>query len=213
MPSGKRSLPRGSSRRQGKHLPSAADAEAAVRTLLAWMGDDPARAGLRATPSRVAASLLQIAGGRSGTLDSILEGATFEEEASGVVLMRDVEFYSVCEHHLLPFFGRCHVAYLPGRRMIGFSRIPRLVDHYARRLQVQERMTRQIALALEKTTRPKGVACVVEAFHLCMAMRGVGKQRAVAVTSALRGVFANSPGRWPEVAALLRGNPGSVLER
>ena len=184
--------------------PTQAEAEKAVHTLLAWMGDEPAREGLGDTPARVARSLARLTDAGGTSLPSLLKGSVFEDEGSGLVLVRDIEFYSLCEHHLLPFFGRCHVAYLPAGRILGFSKIPRLVDHFARRLQVQERLTRQVAEAVEKTVKPAGVACVVEGFHLCMAMRGVQKQRAVAVTSSYRGVFQEDPDRRRELTEMLR---------
>jgi GTP cyclohydrolase I len=184
--------------------PTRAEAEKAVQTLLAWMGDEPAREGLEDTPERVARSLARLTDAGGTSLSSLLKGSVFQDAESGLVLVRDIEFYSLCEHHLLPFFGRCHVAYLPAGRLLGFSKIPRLVDHFARRLQVQERLTRQIAEAVEKGVKPEGVACVMEGFHLCMAMRGVQKQRAVAVTSSYRGVFQEDPDRRRELTGMLR---------
>ncbi len=191
-----------------KTRPGSGEAEAAVRRLLDWMGENPDRPGLAATPERVARSLARLTD-RDGTdLEGLLAEGIFPAEGSGLVLIRDVEFYSLCEHHLLPFFGRCHVAYLPAESILGFSRIPRLVNHFARRLQVQERLTRQIAETLEEAVQPQGVACIIEAFHLCMAMRGVEKQQAVAVTSNYRGVFDSDPARRRELGDLLkaRGN-------
>jgi GTP cyclohydrolase I len=184
--------------------PTRAEAEKAARTLLAWMGDEPAREGLQETPARVARSLARLTDAGGTSLSSLLKGSVFEAAGSGLVLVRDVEFYSLCEHHVLPFFGRCHVAYLPAGRILGFSKIPRLVDHFARRLQVQERLTRQVAEAVEKAVKPVGVACLVEGFHLCMAMRGVQKQRAVAVTSSYRGVFQEDLDRRRELTEMLR---------
>jgi GTP cyclohydrolase I len=183
--------------------PSDRAAQDAVRLLLRWMGEDPARQDLSSTPERVSRSLARLADRGGTSLRKLLADAVFEEAGSDLVLVRDVEYYSLCEHHLLPFFGRCHVAYLPAGRIIGFSRIPRLVDHFARRLQVQERLTRQVAEALEKAVQPAGVAVVMEGFHLCMAMRGVEKQRAVAVTSTYRGVFREDRERRRELAELL----------
>lgn len=191
-----------------KTRPGSGEAEAAVRRLLDWMGENPDRPGLAATPERVARSLARLTD-RDGTdLEDLLAEGIFPAEGSGLVLIRDVEFYSLCEHHLLPFFGRCHVAYLPAESILGFSRIPRLVNHFAHRLQVQERLTRQIAETLEEAVQPQGVACIIEAFHLCMAMRGVEKQQAVAVTSNYRGVFDSDPARRRELGDLLkaRGN-------
>ncbi len=183
--------------------PPPARVREAVKTLLEWLGDDPAREGLLRTPERVALSLARLTD-RDGTdLDELLAGGVFREKDAGLVLLRDIEFYSLCEHHLLPFFGRCHVAYLPAGRIVGLSKVPRIVDHFARRLQVQERLTRQVAEALDRTVRPQGVGCVVEAFHLCMAMRGVAKERAIAVTTAWTGVFERHPERRSEIDGLL----------
>ena len=183
-------------------------AREAVRKLLAWMGDDPDRPGLAATPDRVVRSLARLTDRDGTNPEDLLSKGVFPAEGSGLVLIRDVEFYSLCEHHLLPFFGRCHVAYLPDESIIGFSRIPRLVNHFARRLQVQERLTRQVAETLEAAIKPQGVACVVEAFHLCMAMRGVEKQQAVAVTSSYRGVFESDPERRREMGDLMKTRSG-----
>jgi GTP cyclohydrolase I len=179
-------------------------AQEAVRKLLSWMGENPDRPGLAATPERVVRSLARLTDRDGIDPEELLTKGIFPAEGPGLVLIRDVEFYSLCEHHLLPFFGRCHVAYLPDESIIGFSRIPRLVNHFARRLQVQERLTRQVAETLEESIRPRGVACVVEAFHLCMAMRGVEKQQAVAVTSSYRGVFESDPERRRELGDLLK---------
>ena len=185
-------------------LPDRAEAEAAVRTLLAWIGEDPDREGLIRTPARVAESLARLTDGAAEEPpEELIRDGVFEEKNAGLVLVRDIEFYSLCEHHLLPFFGRVHVAYLPDDRIIGLSKIPRLVDHFARRLQVQERLTNDIAEVLERVVKPRGVACIVEALHLCMAMRGVEKQRAVAVTTAYRGVYADDGIRRRELGGLL----------
>ena len=179
-------------------------AQEAVRKLLSWMGENPDRPGLAATPERVVRSLARLTDRDGIDPEELLTKGIFPAEGPGLVLIRDVEFYSLCEHHLLPFFGRCHVAYLPDESIIGFSRIPRLVNHFARRLQVQERLTRQVAETLEESIRPRGVACVVEAFHLCMAMRGVEKQQAVAVTTSYRGIFESDPERRRELGDLLK---------
>jgi GTP cyclohydrolase I len=163
--------------------------EPLVRTLLAEVGEDPAREGLANTPSRVARSLRFLLSGYGQRVDSLVNGAIFEEPYSEMVVVRDIEVYSLCEHHLLPFFGKAHVAYLPNGRIIGLSKIPRLVDMFARRLQVQERLTTEIAAALQTVLEPEGVGVVIEATHLCMAMRGVAKQNSSAVTSSLTGAF------------------------
>ncbi len=174
------------------HLPSSRE-ESAFRDLarqaLTLMGEDPERTGLQETPHRYATSLRWLTRGYRESVDDIVRGAIFEEAHESMILVRDIEIYSLCEHHLLPFFGKAHVAYLPKGRIIGLSKIPRVVDVFARRLQVQERMTDQVADALMRVLDPLGVGVVVEAYHLCMMMRGVEKQHSKAVTSALRGSF------------------------
>jgi GTP cyclohydrolase IA len=160
-----------------------------IRQLLAELGENPDREGLRETPRRVAHSLRFLTGGYDTDIDAVLNNALFTVEYSEMVIVRDIDFYSLCEHHLLPFFGRCHVAYLPNRRVIGLSKLPRLVDVFSRRLQVQERLTSQIAETIREKIDPLGVAVVMEATHLCMAMRGVEKQNSVTVTSSMLGVF------------------------
>ncbi len=158
-----------------------------VRSLLSEVGEDPSREGLIATPSRVAKSYRYLLSGYAMDLGTLVNGAIFEEPYSEMVVVRDIEMYSLCEHHLLPFFGKAHVAYIPEGRIIGLSKIPRIVDMFARRLQVQERLTMQIADALQSVLEPQGVGVVIEATHLCMAMRGVEKQNSSAVTSSLTG--------------------------
>jgi GTP cyclohydrolase I len=160
-----------------------------VRSLLQEIGEDPERAGLLRTPSRVAGSLRFLLSGYASSLEQLVNGAIFEEPYSEMVVVRDIEVYSLCEHHLLPFFGKAHVAYIPDGRILGLSKIPRIVDMFARRLQVQERLTTQIGDALQSVLEPQGVGVVVEATHLCMAMRGVEKQNSSAVTSSLTGCF------------------------
>ncbi|MFI5287464.1 MAG: GTP cyclohydrolase I FolE [Candidatus Dormibacteria bacterium] len=160
-----------------------------VRSILGEIGEDPTRAGLLQTPSRVARSLRFLLSGYALTLEVLVNGAIFEEPYSEMVVVRDIEVYSLCEHHLLPFFGKAHVAYVPDGRILGLSKIPRIVDMFARRLQVQERLTTEIADALQKVLEPQGVGVVIEATHLCMAMRGVEKQNSSAVTSSLTGCF------------------------
>ena len=161
----------------------------AIRTLLIELGEDPARAGLADTPERVRRMYAELTDGYAVDPETLLNGAAFEVDYDEMVVVRDIEFYSLCEHHLLPFFGRAHVGYLPRGRVIGLSKIPRIVDMYAHRLQVQERMTQQVATFLMERLDPKGVACVVEATHLCTVMRGVRKQEASMVTSAMLGTF------------------------
>ena len=163
--------------------------EELVRRLLIRLGDDPTREGLAKTPSRVAASLSYLTAGAAKDPRSVLNGAVFEHEADEMVIVRDIEVYSLCEHHLLPFFGKAHVAYLPKGKIIGLSKLPRLVDCFARRLQVQERLTMQVAEAVMDILEPDGVGVVIEARHLCMMMRGVEKQNSEAVTSCMLGRF------------------------
>jgi GTP cyclohydrolase I len=188
-----------------------------VRKLLAALGEDPAREGLVETPRRVEKSLGFLTSGYRANVDDIVNGAMFTVEYNEMVIVRDIDMYSLCEHHLLPFFGKCHVAYIPDGRVIGLSKIPRIVDVFARRLQVQERLTTQVAETLEAKLHPLGVAVVVEATHLCMAMRGVEKQNSVTVTSAMRGVFHRDPRTRAEFLELIRrgapGNPGPWQDR
>ena len=157
--------------------------------LLVELGEDPTREGLRETPRRVAKSLEFLTSGYRTDIDEVINGALFSVEYNEMVIVRDIDFYSLCEHHLLPFFGKCHIAYIPDGRVIGLSKIPRLVDVFARRLQVQERLTSQIAGTIEARIAPIGVGVVLEATHLCMAMRGVAKQNAITTTSAMLGAF------------------------
>jgi len=160
-----------------------------IRKLLAELGEDPGREGLRRTPARVAEALRFLTQGYRQELQHTLNGAIFREDYREMVLVRDIDFFSLCEHHLLPFYGKCHVAYVPAGKLIGLSKIPRIIEVFARRLQMQERLTQQIADCLEQALEPAGVAVVTEAYHLCMAMRGVEKQNAYAVASAMRGIF------------------------
>jgi GTP cyclohydrolase I len=161
----------------------------AIRTLLAELGEDPTRAGLVDTPDRVRRMYAELTDGYRADPDALLNAASFAVEYDEMVVVRDIEFYSLCEHHLLPFFGTAHVGYLPRGQVIGLSKIPRVVDMYAHRLQVQERMTQQIAGFLMERLDPKGVGCVIEATHLCTVMRGVKKHGATMVTSSMLGTF------------------------
>jgi GTP cyclohydrolase IA len=161
----------------------------AVRSILGAIGEDPRREGLLRTPERVEHAWEAMASGYRSDPRAILQSALFHEDCNDMVLVREIELYSLCEHHLLPFFGKCHVAYLPAGKIVGLSKLPRVVDVYARRLQVQERLTTQIAEAIQDVLRPHGVGVVIEARHLCMMMRGVEKQSTVAVTSCLLGSF------------------------
>ena len=161
----------------------------AIRTLLAELGEDPDREGLAGTPDRVRRMYAELTDGYRTDPETLLNDAAFDVDYDEMVVVRDIEFYSLCEHHLLPFFGRAHVGYLPSGRVIGLSKIPRAVDMFAHRLQVQERLTQQVATFLMERLEPKGVACVIEATHLCTVMRGVRKQEATMVTSAMLGTF------------------------
>ncbi len=160
-----------------------------IRAILEALGEDPARGGLRDTPERVAASLRYLTAGYATNPREVIGRGLFEAECDEMVLVKDIELYSLCEHHMLPFFGKAHVAYLPDRHIVGLSKVARVVDVFARRLQVQERLTTQIAEAIQDAVQPLGVAVVIEAAHLCMMMRGVQKQNSVTVTSCVRGLF------------------------
>jgi GTP cyclohydrolase I len=175
-----------------------------VRSLLEQLGEDPDREGLKRTPQRVAKSLRFLTEGYGQDPVAILNDALFEVSYDEMVLVKDVDFYSLCEHHVIPFFGRVHVAYIPNGRVVGLSKIPRLVQMYARRLQVQERLTVDIAETIEKVLRPRGVAVVVEAIHLCMMMRGVEQQNAFAITSSMRGAFKTDSKTRSEFMELIR---------
>ena len=172
-------------------------------------GEDPDREGLVKTPERVARAMSFLTSGYSANIDDILNGALFSVDYSEMVIVRDIDYYSLCEHHLLPFFGKCHVAYIPNGRVIGLSKIPRLVNVFARRLQIQERMTAQIAETIQEKIDPVGVAVVCEGTHLCMSMRGVEKQNSTAVTSSMLGSFRTCARTRNEFLSLLRrqGSP------
>lgn len=177
-----------------------------TRSLLVSLGEDPARQGLQKTPKRVEASYQFLTGGYKLRSEDILNKAIFNEEYDEMVIVKDIDIFSLCEHHLLPFYGKCHVAYLPKGRIIGLSKIPRIVDMFARRLQVQERLTNQIANCLKDALQPLGVAVIIEALHLCMAMRGVEKQNSLCVTSTMLGVFRSDRATRMEFMALLKKN-------
>jgi len=178
--------------------------EEAVRAFLRELGDDPTREGLLRTPHRVARSLRFLTSGYHQDVDKVLNGALYSVAYDEMVIVKDIEIFSLCEHHLLPFFGRCHVAYIPTDKVIGLSKIPRLVDVFARRLQVQERLTTQIAETIMEKIKPLGVGVVIEAKHLCMIMRGVEKQNSVAVTSAMLGAFRDEIETRQEFLSLVR---------
>jgi len=187
--------------------PSAERVQAAMRSVLVELGEDPTREGLEKTPLRVDKALRFLTSGYEQDIDAVINNALFTVDYSEMVIVKDIDFYSLCEHHLLPFFGRCHVAYLPRDKVIGLSKLPRIVEVFSRRLQVQERLTNQIAETIEEKLDPLGVAVVVEASHLCMRMRGVQKQNSTAMTSAMRGVFRTDARTRMEFMDLLR--PGS----
>jgi len=175
-----------------------------IRQLLKELGEDPDREGLLRTPLRVAKAMKFLTSGYDADVDQVLNNALFSVDYSEMVIVRDIDFYSLCEHHLLPFFGKCHIAYLPHKRVIGLSKIPRLVDVFSRRLQIQERMTNQIAETIREKIDPLGVAVVVEGTHLCMSMRGVEKQNSFAVTSAMLGGFRDNARTRMEFLELIR---------
>ena len=175
-----------------------------IAQVLRQLGEDPEREGLRDTPKRVEKSLQFLTSGYGADIDEVINNALFSVDYSEMVIVKDIDFYSLCEHHLLPFFGKCHVAYIPQKRVIGLSKIPRLVDVFSRRLQVQERLTDQIAQVIQEKVAPLGVAVVMEGTHLCMAMRGVEKQNSLAVTSAMLGAFRENARTRSEFLELIR---------
>jgi GTP cyclohydrolase IA len=175
-----------------------------VREIIRLIGEDPEREGLRKTPERYEKALKFLTSGYHQNFDHVLNGATFSVTYDEMVVVKDIEFFSLCEHHLLPFFGKAHVAYLPSNKVVGLSKIARLVNMFARRLQIQERMTCQIAKAIEEKIAPQGVGVIIEARHLCMQMRGVEKQHGSAVTSAMLGAFRENKQTRDEFLALIR---------
>ena len=183
-----------------------ADMMQAVRTLLIGLGENPDREGLKDTPKRVVKALKFLTSGYDQSIDELLNGAVFTEDANEMVLVRDIDLFSSCEHHILPIIGRAHIAYIPNGKVIGLSKIARICEMYARRLQVQERLTLQIANALQGLLKPQGVAVVIEATHMCMVMRGVQKPGSWTVTSAMRGVFSEDARTREEFMNLIRHN-------
>jgi GTP cyclohydrolase I len=175
-----------------------------IRQLLLELGENPDREGLRRTPERAGKALTFLTSGYGADLDLVLNDALFSVDSSEMVIVKDIDFYSLCEHHLLPFFGKCHVAYIPTEKVIGLSKIPRLVDVFSRRLQIQERLTNQIADVIRDKIAPLGVAVVMEATHLCMSMRGVEKQNSFAVTSAMQGAFRDNARTRMEFLELIK---------
>src|SRR6187455_1386985 len=184
-----------------------------IRQLLSELGENPEREGLLRTPHRVAKALKFLTSGYQADIDQVLNDALFTVDYSEMVIVRDIDFYSLCEHHLLPFFGKCHVAYIPSNKVIGLSKIPRLVDVFSRRLQVQERLTNQIADTIRDKIAPLGVAVVMEATHLCMSMRGVEKQNSFAVTSAMQGAFRDNARTRMEFLELIKLRSASPIFR
>ena len=189
---------------------AAATTEDLHRELLRRLGEDPSRDGLLGTPARISKSMAHLTRGYTQTVDQVLHGALFDVDYDEMVIVKDIEFYSLCEHHLLPFFGRAHIAYIPQGKVVGLSKVARLVDLFARRLQVQERLTRQIADSLIDAIHPQGAAVILEAQHLCMMMRGVEKQSSVTTTSAMLGVFKTQLQTRNEFLSLIRNRTSTL---
>ncbi|HUI46949.1 MAG TPA: GTP cyclohydrolase I FolE [Nitrospirota bacterium] len=177
--------------------------ETLVRELLVELGEDPGREGLVKTPKRVAEALAYLTSGYHADVQRLINEAIFEQETTSMVVVKDIEVYSLCEHHMLPFYGRCHIGYIPRGRVFGISKLARLVDMYARRLQIQERLTEQIAYAIKDSINADGVGVMIEARHLCMMMRGVEKQNSMFVTSSVLGVFRSNPATREEFLSII----------
>jgi len=189
---------------------TSASFEDLVREMIVRLGEDPTREGLAATPDRVAKAMRFLTKGYQEDPEALLKGALFHEKYDEMVIVKDVEMFSLCEHHMLPFFGKVHVAYIPNGRVIGLSKIPRLIELFSRRLQIQERLTTQIAETIQKVIEPHGVGVVIEARHLCMMMRGVEKQHSAAVTSSMLGCFRKEEETRSEFLSLIRQRPNGV---
>ncbi len=187
-------------------LASSGKIAALIREILAELGENPEREGLRRTPERFEKALRFLTSGYQQNAEKLLNGAMFNVAYDEMVVVKDIEVYSLCEHHLLPFFGRCHIAYIPEKKVVGLSKAARLVNMYARRLQIQERLTSQIANAIQEQLRPQGVGVIIEARHLCMVMRGVEKQNSTTTTSAMLGVFRDNKQTRDEFLALVSSN-------
>ena len=185
--------------------------ERLIREVLKEIGENPDREGLERTPERVAKAYRYLTSGYRQDASEVLNGALFTEEYDEMVVVKDIDFYSVCEHHVLPFFGKCHVAYMPSKKIVGLSKIARLVEMYSRRLQVQERLTTQIAQTINEVLQPRGVAVVMEALHMCMLMRGVEKQNSKAVTSAMLGAFRENAETRAEFMELIKSRSGLII--
>jgi GTP cyclohydrolase I len=190
------------------NTPENKEFEEIVRRELELLGEDPKREGLLRTPARVARSLKWMTQGYASSAEEVVGNGIFKEAHDNMIMVRDIELYSMCEHHMLPFFGKAHVAYIPNGKIVGLSKIPRIVDVYAQRLQVQERLTEQIAEGLCRVLQPAGVGVVIEAYHLCMMMRGVQKQNSKTITSALRGAFREDPKTRDEFLRLAHNGSG-----
>ena len=185
--------------------------ERLIHDFLKELGEDPEREGLERTPARVAKAFKYLTSGYGQDVREVLNGALFTEEYDEMVVVKDIDFYSMCEHHMLPFFGKCHIAYMPSNKIVGLSKMPRLVEMFSRRLQVQERLTTQIAHTIDEVLQPRGVAVVMEALHMCMLMRGVEKQNSKAVTSAMLGAFRDRPETRAEFMELIKSRSGLVI--